>query len=313
MSDTAINISIRFESVQYRYDQLVERDFLDSLWLHLYRELGSRMDEYEFIVCSSNGEQNTPTSLGVTGTKPRVLIDSSDESASVPFELARNFVATFKVHLPREYPEHKIFAFPLGCVRGVPRLSIVPVNERKYNVFFSGCLQRSRHQLYLSLARLARRSRGIQHTTVSELADDYGQESGHDLSDAFPRSFIQFTPGFLGGLDRSSYGTMLQESKIALYPGGWRRNETFRHFEAMRAGCVLVSVPLPQTRLYHDSPIVFVEGWHKLKRTVCVLLQDPARLMELQKLTVGWWENVCSERATAAYIAAQLVEPRSSS
>jgi len=78
----------------------------------------------------------------------------------------------------------------------------------------------------------------------------------------------------------------------------------------MRAGCVLISDPLPETRLYRDAPIIRITNWQRLEETVSQLLRSPERMLELQRLTLAWWEDVCSEKATAAYIRAQLIESR---
>jgi hypothetical protein len=99
---------------------------------------------------------------------------------------------------------------------------------------------------------------------------------------------------------------MLHSSKVALCPGGWKSNETFRLFEAMRAGCVIVTSVLPDVRLYRDAPLIQVSDWTKLESCVDDLIETPSRLAELQDATCAWWRDVCSEQAYAAYIAAIL-------
>jgi hypothetical protein len=74
----------------------------------------------------------------------------------------------------------------------------------------------------------------------------------------------------------------------------------------MRAGAVVVSGPLPDTHFYRGSPIVTVRSWMEGIARTKRLLSDPHELADLQAQTVAWWESVCSEDATARYMAKRL-------
>jgi len=302
----------KFESSINHYADLLERDYLESLYKHLQAEMGSRINDYDFVLWSNMGEQDSPVSIALTGRKPKVLLHISDETSSAPFHLTHNFAAIFKCFLLREFPEHKIFALPLGYASSVPNLPVLPMSERKYNVCFLGCPQKNRMQFSVVLSKLVGRAYrdSMRNGKIPQPAVGIHQGFVCDFSEAFPNSYIRFTSGFSKGLDRVSYGAILRDSKIALCPGGWKSNETYRHFEAMRAGCVLISDPLPETRLYRDAPIIRITNWQRLEETVSQLLRSPERMLELQRLTLAWWEDVCSEKATAAYIRAQLIESR---
>lgn len=299
----------RFESPINHFADLLERDYLESLYQHLQTEMGPRMDDYDFVLWSSMGQEDFPISFTAAGEKAKVLLYISDESSSEPLHLIHTFAAIFKCFLLREFPEHKIFALPLGYASSVPHLPVLPISERKYNVCFLGCPQKNRIQFSTVLSELVRRTypHSVRDGKVPQVAAGVRQEILCDLSAAFPNSCIRFTSGFSRGLDRASYGAILRDSKIALCPGGWKSNETYRHFEAMRAGCVLISDPLPETRLYRNAPIVQITNWQRLEEIVLELLESPERMRELQRLTLAWWEDVCSEKATAACIRAQLI------
>jgi hypothetical protein len=88
---------------------------------------------------------------------------------------------------------------------------------------------------------------------------------------------------------------------------GARSPETFRHIEAMRAGAVVISQPLPDTHFYRGSPIVSVENWKEGIHRAKQLLNDPLALADLQEATINWWETVCSEAATASYMRVRLM------
>jgi hypothetical protein len=298
-----------FESSINNYEKLLERDYLEATYGHLRAELGCRMDEYEFLLWSDMGDGHYPTSVQPGAGKKRVLIHISDETSSVPLHLAGLFTAIFKCFLHRDYPTQRIYGLPLGYASGIPNAQGFPIQERKFDVCFVGCLQTNRVGLGTVLSQLARSSEDHITSGAARTVEDGSTAAAilSDLSSAFPQSFIRFTSGFAKGLDRTTYGTILRDSKIALCPAGWKSSETFRHFEAMRAGCVLVSDVLPNTRIYRNAPIIQVRDWRSLDKIVSDLLRDTKRMAELQRLSLEWWNNVCSEKAVAAFIAAQIM------
>lgn len=301
----------RYESHLYRYEDLVEKDYLTSLQRHLVDEMGSSCDRYNFVIWSDHGQQHQPESLMSDSSKPRVLLYISDETSSIPSQLWQSrCCAIFKSYLPTEIPERNLFALPLGYASGIPLSELVPVNDRRFNVFFSGSAQENRARLgevLLRLAAKARLGRGYEDgTSAVTPSHPVAEDIIYDLSPAFPESRIFATSHFLAGVDRATYGAFLAQSKIALCPKGWQSSETFRHFEAMRAGCIMISDRLPSTRLYQHSPIIQLDDWNQLEPTVMALLSDRNRLAELQKKTIAWWDTMCSERAVAAFIRKTL-------
>ncbi len=79
-----------------------------------------------------------------------------------------------------------------------------------------------------------------------------------ELSDWIPavRGEITLTDGFARGLSPETYGRKLALSKTVLCPRGFSSTDTFRHVEALRAGAVVISEPLPDLHLYRGSPII---------------------------------------------------------
>jgi hypothetical protein len=302
------DMSVTYESRIHLYERLLESDYLTSLQKQLRDLMGPDLGGYDFIIWSDLGRSYDPEFLQEKTGRPKVLIYISDETCSIPLHLVGTCAAIFKAYLPQELPERKLFALPLGYASGVPVYDSIPVNQRSTNVFFSGCAQRSRAGLGQVLIRLAGQlAKPKEHETVlqSSLAPSE-PDTVYDWSAAFPDSYICVTAGFSSGLDRATYGAKLCNSKIALCPSGWQSSETFRHCEAMRAGCVLISNRLPSTRLYRNSPIIQLEDWTLLDKTVKDLLQDESRMSQLQNDTLAWWETVCSERAIASFIHQKL-------
>ena len=117
---------------------------------------------------------------------------------------------------------------------------------------------------------------------------------------------ILFNRGFKSGLTPSTYGETLSQSKVILCPRGYFSTECFRHYEALRAGCVIISERLPDNHLYKNSPIIQIDDWNEGLQQVDKLLADKEKLNQLSQQGLEWWTNVFSEKATAHYIADRL-------
>jgi hypothetical protein len=110
----------------------------------------------------------------------------------------------------------------------------------------------------------------------------------------------------MGGLSIQNYQYLINNSKIALCPTGFFVNQTYRHYEALRGGCVALSLELPKCPFLKDSPIIQVETWEKGLKLVKKILNDPDLLEEISKQGVTYYENNCSEAAAAKYIRQRL-------
>jgi len=130
----------------------------------------------------------------------------------------------------------------------------------------------------------------------------------NDYSDYFPQSIIRFNDKFKSGLTPFEYGEVLADSKIILCPKGFSSSECFRHYEAMRAGCIIISEKLPNNELYEKSPILQVAQWREGLKIAEDLINDPDRMQKLHEDALFWWRNNWSERATAGYIKSNLLD-----
>ncbi len=295
----------RFVNYKYKYEELQECESLDRLFLELQQLFGSEFEDYEFILYSVNGSTNPAVPIKLTGDKKKILIYISDEEMLVPYDLCKDFLAIFKAIIPDDYDRtSNIFPFPLAPNRGTEELPIIPINERPVNVFFSGNLNEKRYPLYKHLT-LLRHLPDFPPPLEKQVARVFSKVIksyfNTNLSHAFPDSCVEFTGGYLQG-NAKTFSRMLHDSKIAICPSGFKSPETCRHFEAMRAGCVVISEPLPKHYCYKGSPMIMLDSWKDLEKTVESLLSNPAHLHEVHEKTLDWWKNVCSERATALYI-----------
>nr|GFD58552.1 hypothetical protein [Tanacetum cinerariifolium] len=79
-------------------------------------------------------------------------------------------------------------------------------------------------------------------------------------------------------------------------------DECFRHYEAMKAGCIIVSERLPDNPFFSDSPIIQVANWEEGDAAIKKLLAQPATMQQLHEAALRWWRDVMSETAVAGYM-----------
>jgi hypothetical protein len=242
--------------------------------------------------------------------KGHALLWLSDESSAPPDDAAEKFEHVFKCYsLPDSYPSNA-HPFPLFGSSDVLGQHPLPIEERTYDVFFSGNLNRNRAGLFLRLTFPALDqlpSLPLGANTQRCLAAICRLLNASRLCRAsLPSSFIQFNHGFARGLTPKDYTFHLARAKICLCPPGFITNETMRHFEAMRLGCVVVSENLPPSPFYSGSPIIQRPGWRGIRGAIKTLLQDHQRLVQISSETQAWWIEHCSPNSAAKRTAAVL-------
>ena len=217
---------------------------------------------------------------------PCVLFVTSDEHHKFHEKFAThpNVILTFRNYLPNAQHE-KIKALPLGYLQGFEHQDI-KFADRKYDYSFSGTLpeppcQPTRYHL---------------HKSLSDMKDDDREK------------FILFYEGWGKGLEMSDYAEIMYDTKIALCPSGYTSSETFRYFEAAKAGCAIISEKKPDVWYYEDHPHLTIDNWLRLPEYLEILFSNSERILELSNRTRKWWETKCSPKAVANYIKEQLDE-----
>jgi hypothetical protein len=186
-----------------------------------------------------------------------------------------------------------IFPVPLGYHAQVD-LPMVPMAQRKWDIFFAGSgtkPQWSKPQSWPLSPRAYSRNRlgrmvALLHKANRNLACNFVSGGSRRLS---PRE----------------YSTQLADSKICLVPRG-NYHETFRFLEAARAGCILISEPVPDHWYYQDHPAIIIKDWKRLKEVSDSILSSPDRIMELHNHSIAWWQKRACEKAVADYVVNRL-------
>ncbi|KST66492.1 glycosyltransferase family 47 protein [Mastigocoleus testarum] len=187
-----------------------------------------------------------------------------------------------------------VFPFPLGYFRQSD-LPTVPILERTCDVSFIGSLKNSPKQGLLKMfgffksPKIVSRQSMVSCVSKWQGADRYNVDVR--LTSSFPHA--EKTSEF------GDYSERLMNTKICLSPRGTSL-ETFRYFEALRYGCILVSEPVPNYWFYKDSPAIYLNDWNKLPQLLESLLGDTQRLEELHHKALNWWQNRCSPSAVSS-------------
>ncbi|WP_439481804.1 hypothetical protein [Cyclobacterium plantarum] len=290
----------------YKFDDLNEGLFIMRIFAELQNLMRDDFFNYEFFIFSNHQIDSLPESIHLKSNKKKVLFYFSDEFGKDPGPYSNHYFAIFKAYIGDSFNFKNVFPIQIGYVKDVPSfLPIKPISKRKHNIFFRGNLNKNRIDLYRNLSPLKFLipSKNILH---AELYRKILLRIKDDFSRYYLNSIIIFNSSFKSGFSTEKYGKILSESKIVLCPKGYDMTECFRHFEAMRAGCVIISEKLPNTDFYKGSPIIEVDNWKEGLSIAKKLLNDPAQLQKIQDKMLVWWENKCSEKATALYVKEKI-------
>ncbi|SHN02819.1 hypothetical protein SAMN04488057_105306 [Cyclobacterium lianum] len=298
----------------YRFDELNESLFIKQVIFELREALGDTFFNFEFFIYSHHNvnkrnpdavKDTMPPSGNLVSKQKKILLYLSDEGGLDPSDYADKYFAIFKAYIGNKAQASNVFPLALGYVNAVPEFPDKPIKERKYNVFFRGNLNMNRIDFYRTFSRL-RYLLPAESITTHEYYRKLLLRIKNDFSSIFEQSIVMFNDGFKVGFSPEKYGEVLSDSKIVLCPKGYFMTECFRHFEAMRAGCVIISEPLPATPFYKESPIIQIENWDVGKVVIQSLLKDEDTMERIHEQTRKWWLEKCSEKATANYIIERL-------
>lgn len=103
-----------------------------------------------------------------------------------------------------------------------------------------------------------------------------------------------------------SYSEKMMQSRICIAPRG-SMADTFRTFEGLRAGCLVVANPLPKDEyLYPHAPLLIVDHWREIRGILDRYARDYDALEEWRAKSLAWWENHLRPEVLAAMVAREL-------
>ena len=253
---------------EFLQEVIGELKFNDSVHLHVV-SMTPEWDHRDAVVLDKD-KQNI-----IIGLKNEYLEDD------IPQHWTEN-ATVFKAYLLPEHEQGNVHSFPLGYNRKHVKLVNRPIKDRPVDVFFAGNV-------------CAKNKRDHISALVKFFEDMPAAER--------PNIHFFITKGFNVGLEGDVYSQKLHDAKIAVCPPGNVSMETFRHYESMRSGTVIVSPKLPQTKIYKDAAICQIDNWMEdAGPAIMDLLSDLDMLQLVQERQQQTYNNRFTAKSVAKYI-----------
>ncbi|MDF5730696.1 MAG: glycosyltransferase family 1 protein [Rhizonema sp. PD38] len=194
-----------------------------------------------------------------------------------------------------------IYDVPLGYYKQ-SELPIKNIEKRQYDVFFAGSLDTTEY----SILSMYYWMKNAKHISRKEMI-----LSLQKIEKKYPEFKIELATALDFGIevqsttDKRSYSERLMDTKICLAPRG-SVFESFRFFEGLRYGCIVITEALPPRWFYQGAPIIQLNNWNDLDKVLAKLLKDKELLYELHQKSLQWWEEKCSEETVAKYMVEKI-------
>lgn len=214
-------------------------------------------------------------------TNPKLVFHFSDEMNRCPNYINRDdIIAVFKVYPPKQKND-KIIPIPLPCVKGFNGNGNRPIKDRKYDIFFYGQTFNWHRQIMFKNLDAFK----ANHPELNII--------------------LGSSESFSKGLPLTEYQDILENTKIAICPGG-NNIETFRFTEAAKCGCVIIAQPKLNYWFYESNPQVIVSRWEQIHDLLPRLLDNLPKMQEISDLTKGYYQFRLSEEAVTKYLLSFL-------
>lgn len=279
-------------------DEIKSFGYLSDTFLKLERELKD-FDKYTFVIFGNN---NTKKPISRLFKHPnKILIWCSNENKTINYKsLKDDFVHIFANY---HWDSEGITSIPLGWHTESDMSDIVPMNERLFNISFTGCLNRNRFDIASELSGIPKRFIGFGMAFMKKFTL---KVLNTIVKYKYNTDWYKFNSDFNNGLDTDTYHWILRHTKIALVPKGWVNSETFRLYEAMRYGCVIICEELPDREYYKGIPAIIVQNWNDGIDIANELLSNPDMLNHLSNESKRFYEEKLSGNALADIILKEL-------
>jgi glycosyltransferase involved in cell wall biosynthesis len=251
--------------------------------------------DYLFVIYGNNGN-DLPLSRYIQHDKKILIWRSNENKLNRVDELKKDYKHIFTNYY---FDNKNSMSLQLGYHTQTKNKEIIPITERLFNLSFTGCLNRNRVQLASILSNIPIKwfAMGMVFNKKLILKIINGL-----IKWKFNKDYFQFNDGFNNGLNEEDYNFILRNTKIALCPKGWVNQETFRLYESMKWGCVVISEDLPNRSYYKGIPIIKVKDWNEGIEIANRLIEDTNELERLSKETIKFYKDNLSPEATANLI-----------
>jgi hypothetical protein len=203
-----------------------------------------------------------------------------------------------------------IYDMPLGY-GNQQDLPIQPIETRPIDVFFAGSIEQGFPKRLWSPHRWLPGPKRVSRMYMLRVLEDMQSRMPElkvwvHTNTRFVLNALEYgltQPGEV--LDTEAYSQTLMHSKICLAPRGTSA-DTFRLFEGLRYGCIVITERLPKRWFYRNAPVLQVDDWHELQVLIPQLLQNPYHMQQLSEAALHWWQTVGSEEAVGQWMAQKI-------
>jgi len=191
-----------------------------------------------------------------------------------------------------------VYEIPLGYNNQLD-LPVKPIEEREIDVFFAGTVEPLPESV-LSIRRWVPPPKtASRRAMIREMKKI--NERNPSLKCEIRAAGSEDQEAYMG---MEEYSHMLMDSKICLVPRG-NNIETWRFFEAIRYGCIVITEKLPNRWYYKKAPVYEIKCWNELKNVIKSFMEKKM-LNEIYKESVSWWSNKCSEGEIGILLAKNI-------
>tara|TARA_B110000091_G_C13779313_1_gene460368 strand:+ start:952 stop:1851 length:900 start_codon:yes stop_codon:yes gene_type:complete len=272
------NVDLNFGAVVDDTEHPLEQIYLGALFKILKKWDG--FVDFQFYIIGSNEKHDFVIDSN------SVVIYLSNENHEVPSAI-RKAKAVFTPYCPLDFEKSKnIFPIPLGYNGSLEDIELIAIEDRVTDYFFSGNIYKKRLPFYA----------GIKYHQFKEKINITQKQNAE----------VIFTNGFGCGFPPSEYSKKLMNSKIAIVPEGYLSDVSFRFFEASKYGSIIITKKLYNYWFFKDFPGFQLNSWFELSALLIHLKKNPEKMKEIQKATLKYYEDNCSEKSVANYIINQL-------
>ncbi len=194
----------------------------------------------------------------------------------------------------------KTIRLPLGyhSQQEVPQIAMA---DRPLDIFFAGQasydIPKGSYQHYLSSSKREARMQIWQVLTELQREGQWTMDLGNIAANQTE-----------AGSAYSSYSEKMMQSRICVAPRG-SVADSFRAFEGLRAGCLVVANPLPRDEyLFPGAPIVLVDHWREIRGILEKFARNVDALEEWRRRSLTWWHDHLRPEVLAPMVAAGLNE-----
>ena len=194
-----------------------------------------------------------------------------------------------------------IYPIPLGYANQVD-VPFIPFHKRTNDISFAGSVVHRKYKWW-SIQKWFKTPKSYSRGKMIAALQEYAQTHPSLNVD------LKVTPSFkaIRSEDPVSYSDRVMNTKISLVPRG-ASYETYRFFEAIRFGCLVIAEYLPDFWFYKGAPVIRISNWNNLGRELDKLIANPSEAELMHQKVLNWWEQKCSEQALGAYMAGKINE-----